>query len=114
MLINDNNSLICELKNSNNILVDFPLKDTYFLEDFTPTYVLGDDNAPGTIFRARLDEKVVEFVPVNEIKPGDKVDESFEYDIMCSKADFQIKFEKTESLRCLIDFLEDVYKEITK
>lgn len=111
MLINDNNDLICELKNSNNIMIDFPLKDTHFLEDFTPTYVIGDDNAPGTVFGARVEEGIVQFIPVKGIKPGDDIHEHFD-DVVNSPADFQIKFEKVESLRTFIDFLEEFYEAI--
>jgi hypothetical protein len=110
MLINDN-KIICEMKHLTDAMVEFPLNDSFFVEDFTPTYVLGDDNAPGTVFRARpeFDGYVVQFVPVKGIKPGDEVDVSSEDMLNSSPSDFQIKFRKKESLKTFIDFLEGFY-----
>ena len=113
MLINEN-KIICEMKHFMDAMIEFPLNDSFFKEDFTPTYILGDDDAPGTVFRGRtrLNECVVEFVPVKGIKPGDEITSSFEELVNESPSDFQIRFEKKESLRTFIDFLEGIYKVI--
>jgi hypothetical protein len=110
MLINDN-KIICEMKHFPDAMVEVPLNDSFFMEDFTPTYIIGDDNAPGTVFRGRtrFNECVIEFVPVKGIKPGDEIDKSLEEVINDSPSDFQLMFEKKESLRTFINYLEELY-----
>ena len=110
MLINDN-KIICEMKHFTDAMVEIPLNDSFFVEDFTPTYVIGDDNAPATVFRGRtrFNECVIEFVPVKGLKPGDEIDISLEEAINNSPSDFQLRFEKKESMRTFINYLEEIY-----